>query len=336
MGVRYSIIVPVYNSERYLSRCIDSILKQTVKDFELILVDDGSRDSSGKICDKYTERDKRIVVIHQLNKGVSAARNVGISVAKGKYIVFVDSDDEVEDKYLEYMDYSSVELVVSGVKSYNGNGVIHHILDYSTGGINEITSTIIEKMLENKSINFVYAKRFNRNIIKDNGLCFVKDIDLGEDTLFCINYICLCETMEYVNGTAYLYYKYDNTTLSSFSDKYIDKIMKTDTEILKVLEIKFPNVKNSVAWNSRCWNEFYYSIFYILREWNVSSWKKILLLQRIFNGSKYRELEKEINVFMENDSKLIRRVLSSKNSVLVILFWKILNRHRKGKDEKKG
>lgn len=96
-----SIIVPVYNVEKYLEQCIESILRQTFSDFELILVDDGSPDSSGEICDKYKEKDDRISVIHRINGGLSAARNSGMDIACGQYITFIDSDDMIPKDYLE-------------------------------------------------------------------------------------------------------------------------------------------------------------------------------------------------------------------------------------------
>lgn len=96
-----SVIVPVYNVEEYLSRCIDSILAQTFTDFELLLINDGSTDNSGRICDEYIKNDSRIKVFHTKNFGVSSARNKGIENAIGKYISFVDSDDEVFNTYLE-------------------------------------------------------------------------------------------------------------------------------------------------------------------------------------------------------------------------------------------
>ena len=107
-----SIIVPVYNSEKYLGACIDSILSQSFRDIELILVDDGSRDSSSRICDDYAQKDGRVKVIHKANGGVSAARNDGLDIAKGEYITFIDSDDWVEREYLStlsnYRDYDIV------------------------------------------------------------------------------------------------------------------------------------------------------------------------------------------------------------------------------------
>ena len=113
---KISVIVPVYNVEKYLSKCIDSILSQTYKNLEIILVDDGSPDSSPKICDKYKERDNRIKVIHKKNGGLASARNAGMDIATGKYIGFVDSDDMIaEDMYevlLENMIKSNAEIAV--------------------------------------------------------------------------------------------------------------------------------------------------------------------------------------------------------------------------------
>ncbi|MBE5873478.1 MAG: glycosyltransferase [Lachnospiraceae bacterium] len=103
MSGKISVIVPVYNVEKYLEQCVDSILCQTYDNLELILVDDGSKDGSGQICDCYAERDSRIRVIHQENKGISAARNVGLDVATGEYIAFVDSDDFIKPEMYEVM-----------------------------------------------------------------------------------------------------------------------------------------------------------------------------------------------------------------------------------------
>ena len=117
-----SIIVPIYNVEQYISKCIESILAQTYRDFELILVDDGSTDMCGKICDEYAKQDSRVHVIHQENKGVSAARNAGISLAKGEYIMFVDSDDFITENMLEKMHdciaESGSDIAICGINNF--------------------------------------------------------------------------------------------------------------------------------------------------------------------------------------------------------------------------
>lgn len=113
-----SVIVPVYNAERYLHRCVDSILSQTFSNFELLLINDGSKDSSGAICDEYAAKDPRVRVFHKENGGVSSARNLGLDNACGEWIAFVDSDDWISENYLESMlvfdtdiNFSSVSLV---------------------------------------------------------------------------------------------------------------------------------------------------------------------------------------------------------------------------------
>ena len=109
-----SIIIPVYNAENSIHRCIRSVCSQTYKDWELILVDDGSKDNSGKICDEYSKQDKRIHVIHKENEGVSKARNAGLKIATGDYISFVDSDDWLDNNYLQnFMPYTEYDIVIS-------------------------------------------------------------------------------------------------------------------------------------------------------------------------------------------------------------------------------
>lgn len=120
-----SIIVPVYNVEKYLDKCVNSILNQTFQDFELILVDDGSPDNCGEMCDDYAARDKRVTVIHQVNGGLSAARNAGIEIAKGRYLGFVDSDDYIaEDMY---------ELLYNNLKNEDADLATVGFLDVYAG-----------------------------------------------------------------------------------------------------------------------------------------------------------------------------------------------------------
>ena len=121
--MRFSIIVPVYKAERYLSQCVESVLKQDFNDFELILVDDGSPDKSPGICDSYAEKDSRVLVIHKPNGGASDARNVGIKAAKGDYLMFIDSDDYWDDtsvlrKISSIFDETESDLVQFGQRRY--------------------------------------------------------------------------------------------------------------------------------------------------------------------------------------------------------------------------
>ena len=127
----FSVIVPIYNVEKYLSRCIDSVLSQTFADFELILVDDGSPDNCPEICDKYAQKDHRIKVVHKENAGLGMARNLGVEVATGDFICFIDSDDFIEEECLNAMysaaEENKVDLVICDYYKYFENGQKDHI-----------------------------------------------------------------------------------------------------------------------------------------------------------------------------------------------------------------
>ena len=116
-----SIIVPVYKAEKYIHRCIDSLLAQTYKNIEVVLVDDGSPDNCGKICDEYASKDSRVKVFHQQNRGVSAARNTGLAHIKGEWITFVDADDKVTEDYIEKLMSKDGDWIIGGYKDTKGN-----------------------------------------------------------------------------------------------------------------------------------------------------------------------------------------------------------------------
>jgi len=128
---KISVIVPVYNVEKYLAKCIDSILAQTFTDFECILINDGSPDNSPAICDEYAKKDERMKVIHKENGGVSSARNTGLDIAQGEWITFADSDDWVDENYLELMYSNAIknncDLSICGFKSVDEKGNINAV-----------------------------------------------------------------------------------------------------------------------------------------------------------------------------------------------------------------
>ena len=168
-----SIIVPIYNVEKYLKECIESIINQTYKNIEIILVDDGSPDNCGIICDEYSQKDKRIIVIHKENGGLSDARNKGIDIAKGDYLTFIDSDDFVNIDYIEKL-YNSIKLnntklAQCGISKVNENNEIIERLNYDENYIktsHEILNELYGKhLIENVVVwNKMYAKELFRNI----------------------------------------------------------------------------------------------------------------------------------------------------------------------------
>lgn len=202
-----SVIIPVYNAERTLRRCLDSILNQLYRSLEIILIDDGSKDNSGRICDEYEEQDDRIIVIHQENKGVSLARNRGLDIAKGEYVGFVDSDDYIDPDYfkilLDYMGKSKVDICFSALEEVSNIAPTTFISNK-----NDLVSLIIGQKFGNNAGPF--NKLFKNSII--GSLKFDKDIFVGEDTLFNVEYAKKCRNGIFINKAMY---HYDQRTSSS-------------------------------------------------------------------------------------------------------------------------
>lgn len=199
-----SVIVPVFRVEKYIEKCIQSLQKQTFSDFEIILIDDGSDDQSGSLCDLAAQNDSRILVIHQKNAGVSAARNSGIQIAKGNYIVFVDSDDYVSDTYLENLMSAAV------TSDYVATGCYVQKPDMRwekwSNHENKLTlNQIIQEPEKIKDVpmGMIYARRYKRSIIQDNAIRFDETIKRGEDVLFNIHYLKVCKEIEIVDVNDY-------------------------------------------------------------------------------------------------------------------------------------
>lgn len=210
--MKYSIIVPVYNAENTIERCISSIQAQSITDWELLLINDGSKDNSGKICDEYVMQDSRICVFHQMNGGASSARNVGLRYTKGEWVVFCDSDDWVDNNWLELFDNQiedNTELIVQGFIPHG------HLWNRKTGidFHGNIKSAILKLQAEN-ILGFTCTKMYKREIIERCGLRFDTELALREDELFMLQYAEHISTIKCIEEGAYHY------DIPDFSTKY--------------------------------------------------------------------------------------------------------------------
>ena len=202
-----SIIVPVYNTEKYISRCVTSLIKQTYKNTEIILVDDGSQDKSAKICDRFAKKDARIRVIHKENGGVSETRNVGISATKGEYLLFVDGDD--------FLPPDAVEILYKAIKLDNADmscGCWSKITVKATTYNHHPSKTIsvddkeqLMEIMDYEEIKGPVAKLFKAEIITSHGFTFPKDIKISEDTIFVYKYLRQCKRISIVDRNVYYY-----------------------------------------------------------------------------------------------------------------------------------
>lgn len=196
-----SIIIPVYNADKYLRRCIESVLSQSLTDFELILVNDGSIDTSPQICDEYASKDTRVQVIHKANGGVSSARNDGLDIAKGEYITFIDSDDWVENGYLfELYKQNEFDYVI-GTFMNEPNGKVQTMREEQFIG-DTLKDYVTIPYLSN---GYPWGKLFNAKIIHNNHIRF-KQIKVYEDLLFCLEYARNCSSIICISKANYHYY----------------------------------------------------------------------------------------------------------------------------------
>ena len=203
-----SVIVPIYDVEKYLPKCIESIINQTYKDLQIILVDDGSPDSCPQICNEYAKLDLRIEVIHQENSGVSAARNAGLKIAKGEYIGFVDPDDWIEpDMYsamLTSMIENEAELVVCGYNYYDENGMVDDKRIYAEKPNEVLTQKDVMRMFSDMPPSIrhgVVQKLFLKKYI--NSLLFDSSLKSSEDVLFLNEYVLKIEKAVFVHKPFY-------------------------------------------------------------------------------------------------------------------------------------
>lgn len=213
---KVSIIIPVYNAGNYLEECLKSILKQTYKNIEIILIDDGSTDSSGKICDVYSKKDCRIKVIHSINRGVSSSRNTGIKLAQGKYIVFIDSDDYINEDMIEDMieGMKKSDLAICGynrIESQNkikkvGISINKHIINMEE--LENYMGFLLNKLLFNSPANKMYKKELINQY-------FDEQLSMGEDLLFNLEYIKNISSIRIIREELYNYRIHDSNSLSS-------------------------------------------------------------------------------------------------------------------------
>ena len=223
-----SIIVPIYNTEKYLRRCVDSIINQTCKNLQIILVDDGSTDNSGAICDEYARKDDRIKVVHKENGGASSARNRGLDIASGRWVVFIDADDHVTEKYIEQLIvYGESELVITNYHLNIGDSP----LEYQEEKIEDYLQTISHSLIANTP----WGKLYDSKIIKTHSIRFDESTRFGEDSLFNLSYLLYCNSIRIIPVCGYCY---ESDGISSERYKLsVQEISRTINKLIRSYEL---------------------------------------------------------------------------------------------------
>lgn len=234
-----SVIVPVYNCEKYLPNCIDSIIGQTYENIEIILIDDGSTDKSGKICDEYATINSKISAIHIKNSGVSNARNVGVRMSKGDYIGFIDADDYIEnnmyetlvnnmEKYNADLSMCSYNIVFNNKITFNIQNIDNDILNITN------LQTFYNLLLENHYKGFCWNKLYKAEKLKK--LTFDNKIHICEDLLLNVEYAQCCSTFVFDKHRLYNYVQRNNSSIHSKISLKTFSVINAYEKILKILQ----------------------------------------------------------------------------------------------------
>ena len=299
MNDMVSVIITCYNKEKYISKCIDSVISQNYKNLEIIIIDDGSKDSSAKIIEKYKNSYKNIKIIIKENEGVSKTRNLGIKLANGNKIIFIDGDDYVTKEYIEeLMKYKNNDLVICGYNQFSEKSVLENKPLKQEVYINK---QIVDILLNKKYMIYTavpYLKLFSLDIIKNNNISFNEEMNYGEDIAFVFDYLMYTNTLKIVDKCLYC----NRIVEGTLSRKYVKNM---DNQLYEVY------LKGKKLYN----NKLNSTLNYLY----MRNLKLILLNETNLGYKKYKEKAKEIlntNYFKEQ-KKLKKRL---KDKLLYILL----------------
>lgn len=336
----FSLILPVYNVEKYVKRCVNSLLRQEYTDYEIILVDDGSTDSSGSICDKLADKNNNIFAYHKENGGLSDARNYGMDRAKGNYILFIDSDDWVDEKLLislhNHLNKSNVDILKFGFQKMQEGNYKNTFFSYFNIGVydrRQIEETILPYTIgpkrlfcyEQNACKSVWSHVYSLNFLRENNIRFVPEREiLNEDYLFNLHTLLYAKSLEV---THYILYYYDYRE-GSLSKRYItnefERKLKLHREYKLLLERNGLFERYETPYYSECVDGFYACISNECCCWNETSKYAVQNIKKILNCK-----ECEISLLkckrsnMNLKGKVIYWLMRLKFAYLMYILYKI-------------
>jgi glycosyltransferase involved in cell wall biosynthesis len=330
-----SIIIPVYNGEKYIDNCMDRVLNQTYSYLEVILVDDGSTDSSGSICDEYAQGDARVKVYHQKNGGASAAKNKGILNARGKYVVFVDIDDEIEPNMISdnviLAESSRADLVMYGFWYYD---LDHHKLipnklkSCFSGDDTEFFQNFLIQTIDTEMINPPWNKMIRRKILIENKILFDTRCPVYEDITFAMELMCYVNKVVVNNR---LYYKYlvrsSGSLITKFFDTYFEAVTLFHGNAMDYCE-KYDDNRSQIKRFNNLYVKYVYTHFkQISAQKNLELEEKYDLIRKIVNNYEFRETIKNVN--LKGRKRLVRYLILHRNYKGIYRLYSIFNLKQK-------
>lgn len=312
--IELSIIVPIYNVEAYLNRCIESVLSQSFQNYELILVDDGSPDGCPAICDAYAKKDVRITVIHKKNGGLSDARNAGIKVARGNYLLFLDSDDYLVPDSLKFAEpflSQGVDFVIGSIiRAYEGQSKEVGQAERSDGMIEKSAfENEIPKLLTERRLNYVHAKFYRSTLIKEQGLLFQDDmLTSAEDTVFNFTFLPYCRSIAIVGAPIHYYMQHTDTLARKFYPDRYQRFLRVNNFVEeKCKEIGLEGINLQNALNERRIYAGIWSMEGILNNQSLSRAESLSLLEEIATDSKLQKAATSARVAGDGDLRYLQK-----------------------------
>ena len=341
MHPKVSVIIPIYNVEKYLDRCVQSVRNQTLKDIEIILVDDGSPDGCPEMCDEYVRQDSRIKVVHKENGGLGFARNSGLDVATGEYVAFVDSDDFVEsemyEKLYETAKRNGLDTCYCSFNYYNsrtGKARQRHEVNElcvfrGSAAVNGFLLDMVGPALpyphEVKYLMCVWKAIYSLALIKRNNILFDNEkVIASEDILFHCLYLPKASAVGFIPDCCYYYCENDTSISRTYDDAKFDRIVRSLQEVRRRLELNFslseylPHYQRNLLLSIR--GVMFHEVFSVNNSFaekcrNIRKRIGNEVYSPLFDGFKYRELDVK--------RQILYVLLKHKQAGLIVLFYHI-------------
>ena len=247
--IKVTIILPVFNTENYIKRCLDSILSQSYNYWDLIVVDDGSTDSSGIICDKYAQTDTRIKVIHKINEGASSARKLGIKSSKGEFLFFIDSDDYIDPNTLEELlsplKESNQDIIIGNINIVRNNRIYCNEQQLISGN-NKIS--LISSLLSILVISSLCGRLIRKNLFDD--IVMLDQLKIGEDSIIMYQLFAKTEKVWLINNRLYYYVQHAESAMHSKSKDLVKSHIDYCKWVISFVEKSFPECEDALLRNS--------------------------------------------------------------------------------------
>lgn len=295
--MKVSIIIPVYNNEKYLNECLNSVINQSYKNIEVILVNDGSKDDSLKICNKFKAQDSRIIIIDKKNEGVSAARNAGIKIATGEFITFCDADDIMNIDQIEFLLKGLIEnnsdLAMCGYKLFDTEYKMNE--KFLNDNFKEVYGDELINLIINDEIyaGYVWNKIFRLDLIKKYKIEFLKEIYMLEDEIFVLEYIKNCNKATIISHKLYGYRNNPNGAINqNLNEKTITFFMGREKIYSIIREITNNEKMISEVWNEaiKTYAIFFKKVFFSNVN-NKKAWK-LKIIKSYLNNRKLNVINK--------------------------------------------